>query len=64
MDEARKTSNTKMIMQVHDELVFDAHKSELDLLTSKVNEFMRDAMVLEVPMEIGVGSGDNWLKAH
>jgi DNA polymerase-1 len=55
---------SKMIMQVHDELVFDAHKSELDLLTSKVNEFMRDAMVLEVPMEIGVGSGDNWLKAH
>ncbi|MEQ8237882.1 MAG: DNA polymerase I [Cyclobacteriaceae bacterium] len=55
---------SKMIMQVHDELVFDVHKSELDLLTSKVDDFMKNAMPLDVPMEIGIGSGENWLKAH
>ncbi len=55
---------SKMIMQVHDELVFDAHKSEIDLLTTKVDEFMKTAIQLEVPMEIGLGRGNNWLEAH
>ncbi|WP_258100008.1 DNA polymerase I [Marinoscillum pacificum] len=55
---------SKMIMQVHDELVFDAHKNELDLLIKKVDEFMKTAIELDVPMEIGIGSGSNWLEAH
>ena len=55
---------SKMIMQVHDELVFDAHKDELDLLIKKVDEFMKTAIELDVPMEIGIGSGSNWLEAH
>ncbi|MFY0605463.1 MAG: DNA polymerase I [Cyclobacteriaceae bacterium] len=55
---------SKMIMQVHDELVFDAHKEEMELLKTKVDEFMRTAMVLDVPMEIGIGQGNNWLEAH
>ena len=55
---------SKMIMQVHDELVFDVHKSEIDLLTTKVDEFMKTAIQLEVPMEIGLGRGNNWLEAH
>ncbi len=55
---------SKMIMQVHDELVFDAHKDELERLKSKVDEFMRTAMELDVPMEIGIGEGNNWLEAH
>ncbi len=55
---------SKMIMQVHDELVFDAHESEIDLLTSKVDEFMKTAIPLDVPMEIGMGKGMNWLEAH
>lgn len=55
---------SKMIMQVHDELVFDVHKSELDLLTKRVDEFMRTALELDVPMEIGLGTGNNWLEAH
>ena len=55
---------SKMLMQVHDELVFDLHKSEEDLLKNKVEEFMKNALPLEVPMEIGMGVGENWLEAH
>ncbi|SHK38942.1 DNA polymerase I [Reichenbachiella agariperforans] len=55
---------SKMTMQVHDELVFDAHVDELDLLKTKVEEFMKNAISLNVPMEIGMGVGDNWLEAH
>ena len=53
-----------MIMQVHDELVFDAHKDELELLKEKTVDFMTKAMPLEVTMEVGLGTGDNWLQAH
>lgn len=55
---------SKMIMQVHDELVFDVHTSEISLLTEKVNEYMKSAIELDVPMEIGLGTGKNWLEAH
>lgn len=55
---------SKMIMQVHDELVFDMHKDEQELLVSKVEDFMKNAYALEVPMEIGIGVGKNWLEAH
>lgn len=55
---------SKMIMQVHDELVFDMHKDEQDLLVGKVEAFMKNAHPLEVPMEIGIGIGKNWLEAH
>lgn len=55
---------SKMILQVHDELVFDAHKDELDLLKSKVEEYMKTAISFDVPMEIGMGEGTNWLEAH
>ena len=44
---------SKMILQVHDELVFDTHKSELELIKTKVPEFMKTAIPLDVPMEIG-----------
>jgi DNA polymerase-1 len=55
---------SKMIMQVHDELIFDVHKDELETLQSHVLDFMKNAMDLEVPMEIGVGVADNWMDAH
>lgn len=55
---------SKMIMQVHDELVFDMHKDEQELLMNKVEDFMKNAYPLDVPMEIGMGVGDNWLQAH
>lgn len=55
---------SKMILQVHDELVFDAHKDELEMLQNKVEDLMKNAIPFDVPMEIGMGTGSNWLEAH
>jgi DNA polymerase-1 len=55
---------SKMVLQVHDELIFDTHKSEVDLLKEKVPYFMKNALTLDVPLEVGIGTGDNWLDAH
>lgn len=55
---------SKMILQVHDELVFDAHKDEIDYIKPKIESFMKNAIPLVVPMEIGIGVGENWLEAH
>jgi len=55
---------SKMIMQVHDELVFDVHKDEAELVKSNVVTLMKHAVCLEVPMEVEVGIGHNWLEAH
>ena len=55
---------SKMILQVHDELVFDVHESERKIMEKSIPEFMKNAIVLEVPMEIGLGFGKNWLQAH
>ena len=53
-----------MILQVHDELVFDVHQSERELLEKKIPEFMKTAIKMEVLMEVSLGFGDNWLEAH
>ena len=55
---------SKMIMQVHDELVFEVPKSELDLMKKQVEKLMKEASDLSVPMEVGLGHGSNWLEAH
>jgi DNA polymerase I len=55
---------SRMILQVHDELVFDAHRDEIPLLKEKVDELMRIAIPLPVKMETGIGIGANWLEAH
>jgi DNA polymerase-1 len=55
---------TRMTMQVHDELVFDVHKDEVDLVKQNITELMCKAVRLEVPMEVEVGVGHNWLDAH
>jgi DNA polymerase-1 len=55
---------SKMIMQVHDELVFDAHKSELETLKPLVEEGMKNAIKMEVPVVVDMNTGGNWLKAH
>jgi DNA polymerase I len=55
---------SKMILTVHDELVFDAHKTELDYLKEHVDRIMRTAIPMAVQMETGVGTGENWLVAH
>jgi len=53
-----------MIIQVHDELVFDVLKSELDEVTSLVKEIMVNAVKVSVPLEVEISSGNNWLEAH
>jgi len=55
---------SKMILQVHDELVFDVHQDELDQIQEPISKMMRDALPLDVPMVIDVGIGQNWLEAH
>ena len=60
----RENLKTKMTMQVHDELVFDLHKDEQDIVKPKVIELMKSAVLLDVPMEVEVGIGKSWLEAH
>lgn len=55
---------TKMILQVHDELVFDVPKNELAEVTPVIKKAMETAMLLEVPVVVESGSGMNWLEAH
>ena len=55
---------SKMLLQVHDELVFDARLDELDALKAMVIEKMEAAVALAVPMVAEVGTGNNWLEAH
>ncbi len=55
---------SRMLLQVHDELVFDVHHSEKDLMEKEVPEFMKRALELDVPMDVGLGFGQNWLEAH
>ena len=55
---------TKMLLQVHDELVFDAHKDEIKEVTPMIKELMENALPLKVPVHVDTGVGDNWLDAH
>lgn len=55
---------SRMILQVHDELVFDAHRDELDFLKTNVADLMQNALPMEVKMETGIGVGNDWLEAH
>ncbi len=59
-----KNMKSKMILQVHDELVFDTHKSELDELKEIVKKGMENAVKLRVPIVAEIGVGPNWLDAH
>ena len=55
---------TRMTMQVHDELNFDVHKDEVEIVRENIRNLMCGAVSLEVPMEVEVGVADNWLDAH
>ena len=54
----------KMIMQVHDELVFEVHQDDLDAVAKKIHELMESSTKLDVPLLVEVGSGKNWDQAH
>ncbi len=55
---------SKMLLQVHDELVFDVHKDEVDQMKTLVKEHMESAVEMVVPMETEMETGANWLDAH
>jgi DNA polymerase-1 len=55
---------SKMIMQVHDELVFDAHNSELEIIKPLIKSEMENAYKMSVPLLVEVDMGANWLEAH
>ena len=56
--------HSKMILQVHDELVFDVYKEELDIIKPVIEERMKHAIKMSVPIEIDINTGENWLDAH
>lgn len=56
--------NTKMMLQVHDELVFDAPKGEIEKVKPIIKEAMENAIESKVPLEVEFGQGVNWLEAH
>jgi DNA polymerase-1 len=62
----KQNFKSKMILQVHDELVFDAHKSEVETIKPIILDLMKNAMKLpnDVPVEAELGVGENWLEAH
>lgn len=60
----KRQTKTKMILQVHDELLFDAHKDEIDELLPIIKNLMENAMPMDVPILVDTGVGDNWLDAH
>jgi len=55
---------SKMLLQVHDELVFDIHKEEFDVLKPKIKQEMEHAFTLSVPLTVELGEGKDWLEAH
>ena len=61
---AKAQPRVRMIMQVHDELVFEVHKDDLDAVTTKIHELMERCVTLDVPLLVEVGSGANWDLAH
>ena len=60
----KKHVKSKMILQVHDELVFDVHNSEEVLIQDLVRKAMEKAVKLSVPMQVELKLADNWLDAH
>ena len=66
IDKEMKAKNlkSKMILQVHDELVFDVHKDELNVLSDLIKDKMINALPLSIPIEVNLNTGTNWLEAH
>ncbi|MFL0101275.1 DNA polymerase I [Tenacibaculum maritimum] len=60
----KENFQSKMLLQVHDELVFDAHKDELEMIRPIIKEEMENAYKIAVPLEVEIGTGQNWLEAH
>ena len=59
-----ENSAIRMIMQVHDELVFEVPQDQIDTAKIKIEQFMVNAAKLDVPLEVGIDTGNNWEQAH
>ena len=55
---------SKMLLQVHDELVFDVHNSELEKIQPMIKHEMENAFIMDVPLDVEIGAGKDWLAAH
>lgn len=66
IDETFKKEKTKatMIMQVHDELIFEADKNHIPAICDVIKNCMENALKMDVPLEVAIGAGDNWDEAH
>ena len=53
-----------MLLQVHDEIVFDVYKDELEIIKPIIKYEMENAYHLKVPLTVDLGVGENWLEAH
>jgi len=60
----KENFTSKMLLQVHDELVFDAHKDELETIKPIIKYEMENAFKMTVPLDVEIGIGQNWLEAH
>lgn len=63
-EKLQKDFKTKMLLQVHDELIFDVPKSELEPVQKLIKETMESAVKLSIPLIVDIGVGENWLEAH
>ncbi|MEN8186006.1 MAG: DNA polymerase I, partial [Bacteroidota bacterium] len=60
----KENYKSKMLLQVHDELVFDIHNDELEIIKPLIKSEMENAYKLSIPLIVDLGEGDNWLEAH
>jgi len=60
----KQNLRTKMTLQVHDELVFDTHRDELEIVKPIIEDKMVNAIKTRVPIIVEIGTGKNWLEAH
>ena len=60
----REGLRTRMVLQVHDELLFEVPSNELEVIPDVIMELMENAMDIGVPLQVETGLGDNWLEAH
>lgn len=63
-EKLQKDFKTKMLLQVHDELIFDVPKTELEPVQKLIKETMESAVKLSIPLIVDIGVGENWLEAH
>ena len=55
---------SRMLLQVHDELIFEVHENEIEEVRTLIRECMESAITLSVPLKVEMGVADNWLDAH